>query len=340
MKTQHKGIYIAGFAIMLLVLAGNLFMFSRISLLKDDASVINLLDAVMGGIQRTVKAELGGKNSDLFIIEIDRSLVLLGDHAIATGDTELKTAITDARSDWDRLKEFLLLYRKDASPELREQILGWSEQLWDITAKTVRIVQADAERRVKLFYFLIPNIVSVLILLLFAGVLGRMYLRNRVLHLATHDTTTGALNPAAFQYILQQYLLLSDRYERPSAIIIFSLDDYDRIYGQHGRDKTDRMLVLLIELVQRTTRRTDVIVRLAPDRFGILFPETDLPRAMKLADKIRTEIIAFHFGPEQLSITAGVTQLIPGESNEMFLGRAESALKKAQKDDEKKIAAL
>jgi diguanylate cyclase (GGDEF)-like protein len=265
---------------------------------------------------------------------------LLGDHAGATGNRELTVAVTDAQKDWDRLKELLVLYRKGASPELREQILAWSESLWDTTAKTVGIVQADAERRVKLFYFLIPNIVSILILLLFAGVLGRMYLRNRILHLATHDTVTGALNPPAFQYILQQYLLLSDRYERPSAIILFSLDDYDRVYDQHGREKTDRMLVLLIELIQRTTRRTDVIVRLAPDRFGVLFPETDLPRAMKLADKIRTEVIAFHFGPEPLSITAGVTQLIPGESNEMFLGRAESALKKAQKDDEKKIAAL
>gem|GEM_PF-1367666 len=340
MKTQHKSLYIVGFALMLLVLAGNLFMFSRISLLKDDASVINLLDAVMGGIQRTVKAELGGKNSDLFIIEIDRSLALLSEHAGISGDGELKVALIDARKDWDHLKELLVLYRKDASPELRDQILGWSEALWDITAKTVRLVQADAERRVKLFYFLLPNIVSVFILLLFAAVLGRMYIRNKLLHLATHDTTTGALNPAAFKYILQQYLLLSDRYERPSAVIMFTLDDHDRINAQHGRDKTDRMLVLLIELVQRNTRRTDVIVRLAADRFAILFPETDLPRAVKLAEKIRNEVVSFHFGPEQLSITAGVTQLIPGESDEIFLGRAESALKKAQKDEEKHIAAL
>lgn len=340
MKIQHKALYIVGFALMLLVLAGNLFMFSRISLLKDDASVINLLDAVMGGIQRTVKAELGGKNADLFIIEIDRSLVLLREHADATGNGELAQSLIDAGEDWRRLKELVTLYRKDASPEMREQLIAWSESLWDITAKTVRIVQADAERRVKLFYFLIPNIVSLLILLLFAGVLGRMYIRNRLLHLATHDTVTGALNPVAFSYILQQYLLLADRYERPSAIIMFSIDEYDHIQGQHGRDKTDRLLVLLVELVQRNTRRTDVIARLAADRFAVLFPETDLPRAVKLAEKIRNEIVAFHFGPEQLSITVGVTQLVPGESNEIFLGRAESALKKAQKDEDKNIAAL
>ncbi len=339
MNTQHKGLYIGGFAIMLLVLAGNLFLFSRISLLKDDASVINLLDAVMGGIQRTVKAELGGKNADLYIMEIDKSLLLLGQHADVTSNGELSLQVSEAGKDWGRLKEFLMLYRKDASPELREQILVWSESLWDITGKTVRIVQADAERRVKLFYFLIPNIVSIFILLIFAGVLGRMYLRNRMLHLATHDPATGALNPVAFQYILQQYLLLSDRYERPSALIMFSLDGYGELI-EHGKEKTDKVLFLLVELVQRNTRRTDIIVRLGDDRFGLLLPETDLPRAMKIAEKLRTEVIAFHFGPEPLAITAGVTQLIPGESPEIFTGRAESALKKAEKDDDKRIATL
>jgi diguanylate cyclase (GGDEF)-like protein len=339
MNTQHKGLYIGGFLIMLLVLAGNLFLFSRISLLKDDASVINLLDAVMGGIQRSVKAELGGRNSDLFIHEIDKSLALLGQHADVTSNGELSLSVSEAGKDWGRLKELLVLYRKDASPELREQILVWSESLWDITAKTVRIVQSDAERRVKLFYFLIPNIVSILILLIFAGVLGRLYIRNRLLHLATHDTATGALNPVAFHYILQQYLLLSDRYERPSSLIMFSLDGYDRLL-QHGKEKTDKVLFLLVELVQRSTRRTDIVVRLGADRFGLLLPETDLPRAVKIAEKLRTEVIAFHFGPEPLAITAGVTQLVPGESPEIFLGRAESALKKAEKDEDKRIGTL
>lgn len=339
MNSQHKGLYIGGFVVMLLVIAGNLFLFSRISLLKDDASVINLLDAVMGGIQRTVKAELGGRNADPFINEIDKSLSLLGEHADVTNNAEMALSVTETLKEWSRLKELLLLHRRDAAPELRDQILVWSESLWDTSAKAVRVVQADAERRVKLFYFLLPNIISFLILLVFAVVLGRLYLRNKLLHLATHDAATGALNPVAFNYILQQYLLLSDRYERPSSLIMFSIDGHEHLLA-HGREKADRVLSLLVELVQRATRRTDIVVRLADDRFGLLLPETDLPRAVKIAEKLRTEVIAFHFGPEPLALTAGVTQLVPGESPDMFLGRADSALKKAEKDEEKRVAAL
>ncbi len=338
MKARHKAIYIAGFGLMVLLIAGNLLLFSRISLLRDDASVIGLLDAVLGGIQRSVKVELGGKDSDLLMGEIDKSLALLVEHAQKAGDADVEALLSDVRKDWTNLKDLLVLYRRSGSPELRDQILVWSERLWEATVKAIALVRDDAERRVKLFYFFLPNLISLIILLIFGLVLGRLYLRHRLLTLATHDPS-GALTKPAFEYILQQHLMLADRYERPSAFLMFTIEDRDRLL-EHGREKHEKVLTILVELIGRTLRRTDVIARFDADHFGILLPETDLPRAVRLATKIRDEVIAFHFGPEPLSLAVGVTQFVPGESGEMFIGRAESALLKALKNDEKKIETL
>ncbi len=339
MKTRHKVIYIAGFVLMVLLVAGNLLLFSRISLLRDDASVMGLHNTLLGGIQRAVvKIEFGDKDADLCMEETDRSLSLLMDYAESFGDDDINNALDEIKKNWGDLKGLLLLYRKSSAPDLRGQILNDSDRLWGKTIRAIALMRHDIERRVKLFYFFIPNLISLLILLVFGFILGRLYLRDRMLTLATHDPS-GALTKPAFDYILQQHLMLAARYERPSAFLMFTIEDHDRLM-EHGREKYEKVMAILVELIGRTLRRTDIIVRLGSDRFGILLPETDLPRAARLASKIRDEVLAFHFGPEPVSLAIGATQFAPGESGEIFVGRAESALLKALKSSDKKIEAL
>ena len=61
---------------------------------------------------------------------------------------------------------------------------------------------------------------------------------------------------------------------------------------------------------------------------------------LALQERIRDEVLAFHFGPEPVSLSIGATQFTPGESAEILIGRAESALAKAIKSDDKKIETL
>ena len=323
---------------MVVLLAGNLLLFSRISLLKDDASVIGLLDTVLGGIQRSVKMEVGGRDAELPMHETDKSLDLLVEYATASGDDDISALLGEVRNDWTNLKDLLVLSRRSGSPELRERILVLSERLWESTIKAVALIRHDTERRVKLFYFLIPNLVSLAILLVFGFLLGRLYLRHRLLTLSTHDPS-GALTKPAFDYILQQHLMLADRYERPSSLLVCAIDNRDNLLAR-GRDTYEKVIGILVEIITRTLRRTDIVVRFDIGRFGILLPETDLPRAVRLAAKIRDEVLAFHFGPEPVLLSIGVTQFAPGESGEIFIGRAESALAKAAKSDDKKIETL
>lgn len=340
MKMKHKILYAVGVVAMLALLAGDLILFSRLDLIKDDASVINLAGTVMGGIQRAVRTELGGRNADPLLAETDKTLALLFDHARSTGNGELAAATDETKKEWARLKEILLVHRAQATPEIRENILVISDRLWANTAETLHIVQRDTERRMKIFYLLIPSLIAMAIIILSCFILTRLYLRLRIRHLSTHDQTTDALNPHAFAYILQQHLLLADRYERTSALVMFSVDQYRDLLANHGGERSEKVLGMLAELVRQNTRRSDATARLDKDRFAVLLPETDLPRAIKIAEKIRGEVEAFHFGPEALTITAGVTQIEQGESADMAIARVESAWRKAQRSDDKKISSL
>lgn len=340
MKMKHKVLYAIGIVTMLALLAGDIILFSRLDLIKDDASIINLAGTVMGGIQRVVGTELGGRNADPIIAETDKALSLLFDHARSTGNGELAAATDETKKEWTRLKEILLVHRVEAKPEIRENIVIISERLWANAAETAHIVQRDTERRMKIFYLIIPTLIAMAIILLSCFLMTRLYLRLRIRHLSTHDQTTGTLNSPAFAYILQQHLLLADRYERTSALIMFSVDQYGDLIAHHGGERAEKVLGLLAELVRQNTRRSDAAARLDKDRFAVLLPETDLPRAVKIAEKIRGEVEAFHFGPEALTITAGVTQIEQGESADMAIARVESAWRRALKSDDKKISAL
>ena len=340
MKMKHKILYAAGVVAMLALLAGDIIFFSRLDLIKDDASIINLSGTVMGGIQRAIGTELGGRNADPLLAETDKALTLLFDHARSTGNGELAAATDEIKKEWARLKELLLVHRAEASPEIRENIIIIGERLWANTAETLHIVQRDTERRMKLFYLLIPALIAMVIILVSCSLMTRLYLRLRIRHLSTHDRTTDTLNPPAFAYILQQHLLLADRYERTSALVMFSVDQYGDLLANHGSDRAEKVLGLLAELVRQNTRRSDAAARIDKDRFALLLPETDLPRAMKIAEKIRGEVEAFHFGPEPLTLTAGVTQIEQGESADMAIARVESAWRKALRSDDKKISAL
>ncbi|HNT28039.1 MAG TPA: hypothetical protein PKH10_07660, partial [bacterium] len=206
MKMKHKILYAAGVVAMLALLAGDIIFFSRLDLIKDDASIINLSGTVMGGIQRAIGTELGGRNADPLLAETDKALTLLFDHARSTGNGELAAATDEIKKEWARLKELLLVHRAEASPEIRENIIIIGERLWANTAETLHIVQRDTERRMKLFYLLIPALIAMVIILVSCSLMTRLYLRLRIRHLSTHDRTTDTLNPPAFAYILQQHL--------------------------------------------------------------------------------------------------------------------------------------
>lgn len=101
------------------------------------------------------------------------------------------------------------------------------------------------------------------------------------------DSLTGLANRRALDEVLEREWMRAVRDERPLAALIMDIDffkGYNDFYGHlAGDDCLQRVAQVLQTHVQRAT---DMIFRYGGEEFVVLLPNTDLPDARQLAEKL------------------------------------------------------
>ncbi len=117
--------------------------------------------------------------------------------------------------------------------------------------------------------------------------------RERVL--ASVDLLTGLANSRYFLDRLQEEIDRANRYGDPFTVAYIDLDDFKIVNDRGGHAEGDRLLQIVAEAMQSSSRRTDVLARLGGDEFGILLPQTSFdgasPPIRKLLDRIVEEML-------------------------------------------------
>jgi diguanylate cyclase (GGDEF)-like protein len=106
------------------------------------------------------------------------------------------------------------------------------------------------------------------------------------------DPVTGAGTYSQLKASLDSELARSRRYGRPAACLMFGFDDYQGLRYQLGRDACDGYLSKMSQEVRTAMRGADRLFRIDTDEFVALLPETDLPGARIVADRMLTLIQA------------------------------------------------
>ncbi len=102
------------------------------------------------------------------------------------------------------------------------------------------------------------------------------------------DPVTGAGTYSQLKASLDSELARSRRYGRPAACLMFGFDDYQGLRYQLGRDACDGYLAKVVQEVRSAMRGADRLFRIDTDEFVGLLPETDLPGARIVADRMLT----------------------------------------------------
>lgn len=150
--------------------------------------------------------------------------------------------------------------------------------------------------------------------------------------IAVTDSLTGLLNRRALYDALRHELVRSERYSHPLAVIVFDVDHFKSVNDRHGHAAGDEVLRHVASIATKVIRNTDTVARYGGEEFVVVAPETDLPNALRLAERLRTALRSSDIPLDQdatLSVTAsfGVALLQPGEhSPDNVLRRADQAL--------------
>ncbi len=113
----------------------------------------------------------------------------------------------------------------------------------------------------------------------------RIEARERVEHMATHDSLTNLPNRSYLLRHLDLALENADRAAAQLVLVLIDLDHFKRINDSLGHHIGDELLLVVAERLLAWTRKSDLVARLGGDEFVIVFddvaPEADLDRRLE-----------------------------------------------------------
>jgi diguanylate cyclase (GGDEF)-like protein len=162
-------------------------------------------------------------------------------------------------------------------------------------------------------------------------------------NLTVRDDLTGLFNSRQFYRHIAQEIDRSNRYFRPLSLILMDIDKFKSLNDTHGHLFGDKILSAIGEIIKSAIRMQDTAYRYAGDEFTIILPETELTRAIAVAERVRygveVETRALT-DPRPLSVTVsiGVVEYLTCEDTKSFVHRADSAMYASKKKGRNKIS--
>lgn len=91
---------------------------------------------------------------------------------------------------------------------------------------------------------------------------------------ATHDSLTNLYNRRGLQEILKRETKRAERHNYPIGFLMVDVNDFKGINDVFGHQTGDKALQAVAELLERSVRGSDVVVRYGGDEFLVVCPET------------------------------------------------------------------
>lgn len=154
--------------------------------------------------------------------------------------------------------------------------------------------------------------------------------QRRLEQMATSDSLTGLLNRQAFEYVFQKMTADAKRTARPLSVVLFDIDLFKRVNDQYGHLEGDKVIREVADLAREACRASDEVVRWGGEEFMLILKDCPLEHARTLAEKLRLAVVghAFPLAEKygQITISLGVVQMDPDESETSLFNRADKAL--------------
>ncbi len=144
---------------------------------------------------------------------------------------------------------------------------------------------------------------------------------------AYFDGLTGIYNRNKLNEFFEQELSRVQRYKHPLSVAIIDIDHFKDFNDTHGHLIGDEVLIMLAQSVDVKVRKTDMFARWGGEEFIIVFVETKIESATKIANNIRTDIEKLeHKTAGKITASFGVTQYVEGDTLESLFNRCDEAL--------------
>ncbi|WP_260955267.1 GGDEF domain-containing protein [Pseudomonas citri] len=171
-------------------------------------------------------------------------------------------------------------------------------------------------------------------------------LRNALLYRAAtqgalRDPLTGAGNHIAMDQTLEREIDMAKRHMQPLSVLMLDIDHFKRINERHGHGVGDEVLKAVTESIKSPLRNVDMVFRFGGEEFLVLLANTSRDAAAIVGERLRyaAQTQDYFAGGTRIELTVslGCATLLPGESAQSLLRRADSALYVAKREGRNRL---
>lgn len=175
-----------------------------------------------------------------------------------------------------------------------------------------------------------------------SNITRRHQLEQELRERCERDPLTQLYNRRKLLQLLTENLARFQRYQTPTSILVFDLDNLKKLNDSSGHLMGDKAITTLADICQANLRAQDSASRYGGDEFVILMPHTTTEQAQPIAERLRSEcarrLRALGIAEECASISGGLSEFQCGDTDiDAVISRADGALYQAKAQGRNRI---
>jgi diguanylate cyclase (GGDEF)-like protein len=123
---------------------------------------------------------------------------------------------------------------------------------------------------------------------------------------AATDGLTGLPNKRAVTDAMKRLFAQASTTASPLALLLIDLDHFKQINDQWGHPVGDQVLASIGAVLRSVLRARDFAGRNGGEEFAVLLPDTGIPAALEIAERIRTAITEISLPGTDVSVAASL----------------------------------
>jgi diguanylate cyclase (GGDEF)-like protein len=170
--------------------------------------------------------------------------------------------------------------------------------------------------------------------------------QRKLVEAALREPLTGLYNRRHFQERFAAEVAVAHRHSRPLSLLMIDVDHFKRVNDRYGHLAGDEVLKTVARALAQGIRIEDILARFGGEEFVVLAREAAAPEAMAVAERLRqlvevaqTRWESGHDVPVGIGVTVsvGVAQLAPGETERDLFENADNACYRAKKSGRNRV---
>ncbi|GBH11977.1 diguanylate cyclase or its enzymatically inactive variants [Pseudomonas syringae pv. actinidiae] len=159
---------------------------------------------------------------------------------------------------------------------------------------------------------------------------------------ALRDPLTSTGNRIAMDQSLAREIEISSRHKQPLSLLMLDIDHFKKVNDEYGHHTGDDVLKTVAQSLKAQLRNIDRVFRYGGEEFVVILSNTGVTAAELIGERLRQAVRNLEFRELDpaltMTVSLGCSTLLPTETADSLLRRADNALYVAKREGRNRLA--